>query len=151
MNTVADAMITVARLHDAGTTVGRARSLFADDHLHAVLIVQDGHLVAVVDRADLAGSPPDDAPVAPLGAVDGRVVSKDSRLEEVRQAMLESRRRRLAVIDADGTYRGLLCLKRSGTGFCSDADVLARRDAEQHGEPDTCGTAVRSHTTGHTE
>lgn len=127
MITVADAMITVATLNDAGTTVGRARALFTDDHLHAVLIVDDGRLVAVIDRTDLPAHLPDDAPAAPLGALAGRVVGEGVRLDEVRPMMASSRRRRLAVIGPDGAYRGLLCLKRSGAGFCSDADVLARR------------------------
>jgi hypothetical protein len=34
--------------------------------------------------------------------------------------------RRLAVVDGTGRLVGLLCLKRTLDGFCSDADVRAR-------------------------
>ena len=43
--------------------------------------------------------------------------------------------RRLAVVDDDHRLLGLLCLKRSGSGFCSDDDVISRRRARIH--PDT--------------
>jgi hypothetical protein len=41
--------------------------------------------------------------------------------------MRASGRRRLAVTSDDGTLVGLLCLKASGNGFCSDGDVASRR------------------------
>ena len=45
--------------------------------------------------------------------------------------MREQGTRRLAVVDDDGDLLGLLCLKRTLDGFCSDADVRAR--ALEHG------------------
>jgi hypothetical protein len=47
-------------------------------------------------------------------------------LADVRQAMTATGRRRAAVTSADGRLLGLLCLKVSQTGFCSDQDVRAR-------------------------
>jgi hypothetical protein len=41
--------------------------------------------------------------------------------------MLAAGLRRLAVVDGQGSLLGLLCLKRHLGGFCSDADVAARR------------------------
>ena len=40
--------------------------------------------------------------------------------------MIMTGRRRAAVTGADGRLLGLLCLKVSRTGFCSDQDVRAR-------------------------
>jgi hypothetical protein len=40
--------------------------------------------------------------------------------------MRRAGRRRLAVTSEDGRLLGLLCLKASGRGFCSDEDVAAR-------------------------
>jgi hypothetical protein len=54
------------------------------------------------------------------------VTRPDVDVEEVRLAMLAARHRRLAVVGAEGELLGLLCLKRSGSGFCSDEDVAAR-------------------------
>lgn len=44
------------------------------------------------------------------------------------RAMTTYGRRRRAVIDDRGLLLGLLCLKHTGLGFCSDADVRARAD-----------------------
>lgn len=124
--TVADAMITIATLSDPATTAADLRVMFDDDHIHAALIVADGHLIAVIERPDLESGPRGDALAAKLGTLHGRVLAPDVPLEQARQRMLRAGRRRMAVIDFDGTYRGLLCLKRTGTGFCSDQDVRAR-------------------------
>jgi hypothetical protein len=40
--------------------------------------------------------------------------------------MTATGRRRAAVTSADGRLLGLLCLKASRAGFCSDQDVRAR-------------------------
>ena len=50
----------------------------------------------------------------------------EANLAEVRRAMTETGRRRAAVTSADGRLLGLLCLKASRAGFCSDQDVRAR-------------------------
>lgn len=39
--------------HSLTTAVGPARVLLADDHVHALLVTDDGVLVAVVERDDL--------------------------------------------------------------------------------------------------
>jgi CBS domain-containing protein len=123
--TVDDAMLRSPRTCAAATTVAQARAVFADDHIHAVLVVEDARLLAVVERADLDAAAPT-ALARDAGRLTGRVVAPDVDVEEVRQAMLAARHRRLAVVDAEGGLLGLLCLKRSGTGFCSDSDVAAR-------------------------
>jgi CBS domain-containing protein len=123
--TVVDAMLRSPRTCGPATTVAQARSVLADDHVHAVLVVDDARLLAVVERADLDAAAP--ASLArDAGRLDGRVVGPTFDVEEVRLAMLAARHRRLAVVDSGGELLGLLCLKRSGTGFCSDADVAAR-------------------------
>jgi len=123
--TVVDAMLRSPRTCAAATTVAQARAVFADDHIHAVLVVDEARLLAVVERADLDAAAP--ASLArDAGRLDGRVTGPDVDAEEIRLAMLAARHRRLAVVDAEGELMGLLCLKRSGTGFCSDADVAAR-------------------------
>ncbi|MGW1564687.1 hypothetical protein ACWCQ1_51030 [Streptomyces sp. NPDC002144] len=40
-------------------------------------------------------------------------------------------RRRLAVTDGCGRLLGLLCLKRSGNGYCSDEGIRARADERE--------------------
>jgi len=123
--TVADAMLTIATLSDTSTTVGDIRALFEDDHIHAAVIIADGVLITVIERTDLEAHHRDHDVAADLGTLHGRVAAPDTPLEQARLGMVRAGRRRLAVVEADGTFRGLLCLKRTGTGFCSDQDVRA--------------------------
>ncbi|GAA4889958.1 CBS domain-containing protein [Actinomycetospora straminea] len=120
--TVADAMLAGPKTCPPATTVEQARAVLADDHVHAVLVVDGRQLLAVVERADLEGAP-GAASVVDRGRLDGRTVAPDADVEEVRQAMTG---RRLAVVDGHGALLGLLCRKRHGRGFCSREDVEAR-------------------------
>jgi len=47
--------------------------------------------------------------------------------------MSRTGRRRLAVVDDGGVLVGLLCLKRTGRGFCSDLDVASRAASRRPG------------------
>jgi hypothetical protein len=53
----------------------------------------------------------------------GRTVPAGASLAEVHRAMTIAGRRRAAVTSADGRLLGLLCVKASRAGFCSDQDV----------------------------
>lgn len=131
--TVADAMITEVKLGGSGTTVRELRTLFRDDHVHAAVIVEDGVLLAVVDRADLDATAHDDEAALHLGGRLARTIAPEVDLEQARRRMVTAARRRLAVVTADGRFLGLLCLKRTGRGFCSDLDVRARADELRRG------------------
>jgi CBS domain-containing protein len=127
VRTAAEAMLTTAKRHPLCATVREIRDFFRDDHVHAALIVNSaGYLEAVVERDDIVGCQTLDAPAAPLGRLAGRTVPPEAGLGEMRQAMIAAGRRRAAVTTADGRLLGLLCLKASQAGFCSDQDVRAR-------------------------
>jgi CBS domain-containing protein len=127
LRTAAEVMLTAPARHPLSVTVGEIRDFFRDDHVHAALVVSPaGHLRAVVERGDIAGWHPLDAAAAPLGQLAGRTVPAEASLAEVGRAMTAAGRRRAAVISADGRLLGLLCLKASRAGFCSDQDVRAR-------------------------
>jgi hypothetical protein len=126
VRTVADAMLTAPVRHPLDTTAGEIRDFFDDDHVHAALIVGPaGYLAAVVERDDLAHSRDPDAAVN-LGQLTGRTVLEDASLLAIQRAMSMAGRRRTAVIRDDGKLVGLLCLKASRAGFCSEDDVRAR-------------------------
>lgn len=129
MATVADAHLRTPKVHGPDVSVGAARVFFLDGHVHALLLVDRGVLVAVVEREDLEGVP-DAARARSVGTLAGRVAAPDDDLEATRLAMAARAQRRLAVVDDTGTLLGLLCLKRHGRGFCSAADVAAR-DADR--------------------
>jgi CBS domain-containing protein len=125
--TAAEVMLTIPARHPLSATVGEIREFFRDDHVHAALIVSPaGHLEAIVERDDIAECQALDAAAAPLGRLAGRTVPAEASLAEVRRAMTATGRRRAAVTSVDGRLLGLLCLKASRAGFCSDQDVRAR-------------------------
>jgi CBS domain len=128
---VAEAMITSPQVAGVTTTVGHAAAFFVDDHVHALLIVDQGRLEAVVERADMARGHRPDTPALAVGQLRGRVIGPNSDLELARAGMVARKQRRLAVVDKDYLLLGLLCLKRSARGFCSDAGILSRA-AERH-------------------
>ncbi|MBA8824012.1 CBS domain-containing protein [Saccharopolyspora lacisalsi] len=125
---VAEHMIRAPKLCGPTTTVSDVHDLFHDDHVHAALIAADGALSAVVERSDISSAPPD-LPARLAGRLRGRVVGPGADLDTTWRAMVASGRRRLAVIDDHHVLLGLLCLKRTGKGFCSDSDVQARADS----------------------
>jgi CBS domain-containing protein len=133
VGTIANTMLTTPVRHPLGITVREIRDFFDDDHVHAALIVgPTGYLAAVVERGDIAQSQVAETAAAPLGRLTGRTVLEDTSLSEIRQAMSATGRRRAAVVSEDGRLLGLLCLKASRTGFCSEDDVRARgRDVYQ--------------------
>jgi CBS domain-containing protein len=137
--TVAEAMLTAPVQHPPAATVGEIREFFRDDHVHAALIVgPSGQLQAVVERGDLAGCPAADT-AARLGRLTGRTMPPGASLAEAHRAMAATGQRRAAVTGADGRLLGLLCLKASQAGFCSDQDVCAR--AQDRGRPGAAAEA----------
>src|SRR5690242_10422101 len=116
---VGDAMVKHPIVHDASTTVAQLRAFFRDDHVHMALLVHAGKLVAAVERADLAAYH-DGTPARQVAHPGIRTIGQHAAVAEAAETMTRSGRRRLAVIGDDGTLLGLLCLKASGNGFCSD-------------------------------
>jgi CBS domain-containing protein len=122
-------MLRYPKLCSTDTTVGQARTYLVNDHVHVLLVAHDDHLVAVVERGDLAGAAAADL-VWPLGRLAGRIVAAGADLAAATRVMDERGCRRLAVVDEDGRLAGLLCRKRSRKGFCSD-DGVTQRAAER--------------------
>lgn len=138
---VADAMLTRPKTMTRAATVADARAAFRDGHVHALLVVDGGVLVAVVERPDLDGVP-DPYPAWRAGRIAGRTVAPGADLQRVWHGMRAAGRRRIAVVDEHGVLHGLLCLKRSEQGFCTDAGVAARareRDAGGYGRSGEIG------------
>ncbi|SCX38896.1 CBS domain-containing protein [Klenkia marina] len=129
--TAGEAMVLLPKTCPPSTTAAQARALFADDHVHALLVVDGARLLAVVEREDLLGrTTPDaltpDVPAHELGRLYGRTVPPGAPTDVLVTRLRAEGRRRLAVVDEGGHLLGLLCFKRSGRGFCSDADIAAR-------------------------
>lgn len=122
---VRDVMLTEPKTLPAGASVDDARAVLAGDHVHMVLLTQGATLLGTLTGADLVDVPADE-PALAWSVLSGRTVPPDASAGVVLGLLVRASSRRLAVVDADRTLLGLLCLKRSGTGFCSDTDVAAR-------------------------
>jgi len=128
--TVASAMISSPKMSPATATVAQVCHDFEDEHVHCVLIVKDSVLLAVIERSDVADAGPDE-PALSVGRLRGRTIEAGENLEQARLLMLGQGRRRLAIVDSRKVLMGLLCLTRTGLGFCSDADVRARAEERE--------------------
>src|SRR5689334_15746779 len=71
---VAQAIVTSPKVFGPGLSRSDLDQLFADDHVHAALVIDDGRLVTVIQRTDLEDSLPDADPCS-LGMLTGRVVA----------------------------------------------------------------------------
>jgi CBS-domain-containing membrane protein len=119
-------MITCPTRHSPATLVADLQAYFRDDHVHMALVVSaDGRLVTTVERSDLVLARAS-MPVPFLGTLVDRTVGPMDSLDEAAAYLVLTGRRRLAVVDEAGRLLGLLCLKKDGTGFCSDAGVRER-------------------------
>lgn len=125
MSRVIDAVVRRPKLlaHDA--TVADARHCLAGGKVHAALVVEHGRLLTVLVPGDLLDAHGDDLALR-YGRLAGRTVSPDADLEAVRAQMVASGTRRLAVVGESHELIGLLALKRSTRGFCSDEGIAAR-------------------------
>jgi signal-transduction protein with cAMP-binding, CBS, and nucleotidyltransferase domain len=132
---VSDAMVTVPVTHDRDATIGEVRRLLSDEHVHIALVVDGRRLLTAIERTELNHELRDDRPARGIGFLDGRTVPPDAPLREVMESMRGVERRRLAVTSEDGELLGLLCLKATGLGFCSDADVESRKRERENTNP----------------
>ena len=124
---VDEVMVSCPKTLPSTATVARARHVLADEHVHMALLLDGIRLVGTLTRPDIAESRVSDQGIAlSIAVLDGRIVNPHDTAECALNAMIQRGFRRLAVVTETGELVGLLCLKRSRTGFCSDADVAAR-------------------------
>lgn len=124
---VADVMVRRPKKVCPDSPLAAIRALLQDDHVHMVLVVAPGgRLVTTIERSDLCTGLSGSTTARELGTLTDRTVAPWDSLHAANVALARGRRRRLAVIDDVGTLVGLLCLKRSGAGYCSDDGIRAR-------------------------
>ncbi len=123
--TVREVMLRRPKTLPAHASITQARAALSNDHVHMVLLTEGRRLVGTLTRTDL---PPTGtlAPAMPWSILAGRTVSPDTPTAVVHGLLIDHGIRRVAVVTADGSLLGLVCLKQRRVGFCSDADVEAR-------------------------
>ncbi|MFD9827605.1 CBS domain-containing protein [Tsukamurella tyrosinosolvens] len=135
VGTVDDVMLRRPTVHPADITVRAARAAFAaSPKLRLLLLVRDGRLIGTLDRDDVSAPDAEDHGSAlALASLDGRTVAPDVPAGKVRTDMVASGIRRLAVVDDHRRLLGLLCLKASTSGFCTDDGVDTMRRCRNPG------------------
>lgn len=122
-------MISHPKTLATDATLADVRAALSDEHVHMVLLT-DGHtLRGTLIRTDLPETPSAEDPALAYADLPGRTVAPDAPADRARELMVRSGTRRLAVVDSERTLLGLVCIKRSWSGFCSDADVASRAAA----------------------
>jgi hypothetical protein len=126
---VMDAMVTIPKTHDSSTSVVQIRRFFEDDHVHLALIIGAGDkLLTTLERTDIPSNVSGSSPACQFGTLVGRTIPAHLPLDIATAVLRSGRLRRLAVIDDQGCLSGLLCLKRSGDGYCTDDGVQSRAE-----------------------
>ncbi|HET8632548.1 MAG TPA: hypothetical protein VFL88_00260 [Gemmatimonadales bacterium] len=94
--------------------------------MRLALILDGERLVTAVEREEVRPELADDLPARGFGRLAGRVVRDDAALDDVCTLLNAGGSRRLAVVDEWSHLVGLLSLKRTGSGYCSDREIESR-------------------------
>ena len=112
--TVGEVVVRMPKTLPASVSVGVARAALEDDHVHMLLLTDDGRLLGTLVRSDLAAAGDDAAPALGRAVMVGRTIAADVPAQDARQLLVGSGRRRLAVVDHDGRLLGLQKRARLG-------------------------------------
>ena len=120
--TVRDVMLSRPKtLEAAQASVGDVRALLENPHVRTALLVDGTRYAGAIERGEIPLDVPDDAPARPFASRDAARIEPDASISDALERLEASGGRRLVVVGADGeTLHGLLCLKRSRQGFCTD-------------------------------
>lgn len=130
--TVAGHVIRNPRTTPLSATVLDVWELFANRRVHMALLTSGDHLLGCVTRGDLVGAPMA-APAIMFASTRGRTISSALPIGIAWDLLETEGIRRIAAVDDDHCLVGLLCLKQSRAGFCSDIDIESRAAERQTG------------------
>ena len=117
--TVADVMISRPKTLPATATVADARRLFENQSVRTALVADSGRYAGELTRADIEGLE-DTAPISAAASTPAGTAAADDTVVAALERMEAAGTDRLAVVDPDGTLRGLVCLSRSHGQLCTD-------------------------------
>jgi CBS domain-containing protein len=117
--TVADVMLASPKTLPPDASVADAREALADEHVHMLLFADGGSfrgaVTAIPEAADPGARALDHADAGP------ETIAPTASAEIAYERALRTPSRRVVVLGDGGELLGLLCLKRSLTGFCDGA------------------------------
>lgn len=117
--TVGEVMISKPKTLPVTATVADARRMFESPSVRTALVVDGGRYAGELTREDVDGLD-DAAAVAALASTATGTAAQDDTVAAALERMDVAGTDRLAVVDPDGTLRGLVCLSRSRGQLCTD-------------------------------
>lgn len=117
--TVGDVMISRPKTLPVDASVADARRMFENPSVRTALVVDAGRYAGELTRADVDGQD-DAAEVSALASTATGTAAHDDTVVAALERMDAAGTDRLAVVDPDGTLRGLVCLSRSHGQLCTD-------------------------------
>lgn len=117
--TVEEVMISRPKTLPLTASVADARRVFENPSVRTALLVDGRRYAGELTREDLAGQD-DAAPLAALASTAAGTVPQTATVAAALERMDAAGTDRLAVVEPDGTLRGLVCLSRSQGHLCTD-------------------------------
>jgi CBS domain-containing protein len=119
VRTVGEVMIRRPKTLPVGATVADARRLFENPGVRTALLVDGERYAGELTRDHIAGAP-GDAAVGAHADTAATTVAESDPVAAALARMDAAGTDRLAVVDDQGTLRGLVCLSRSAGELCTD-------------------------------
>ena len=124
---MADLMLREPKTLQARASVAEVRALLDSPRVRMVLLADGrrfrGAITKLPDEAD------PNAAALPFAEPKPETLSPSDSAETAFTRAAQNPHRRIIVLDEDETLLGLLCLNRSGTGFCGASSPGKRPDA----------------------
>jgi tRNA-Thr(GGU) m(6)t(6)A37 methyltransferase TsaA len=115
---VRDVMCLDPRTVPHHATIGEVRQLFDNPRIRVALLVQHGTCIGVIGRGNIEATARDEDAAGSIARTP-ETIPAEASLAQAHRALVGHATGRLVVVDEHGKLQGLLCLKHSGTGFCS--------------------------------
>ena len=124
---VADVMVRRPKTMPADASVADLRAQFENPRVRTALLADDGRFAGAIGPDELPAGAADAEPARDYATTDLPTVAPDARMSDA-LALMEARgEHRLIVLDGDGeTLVGLLCMDKTGAGFCLDKPAGAQ-------------------------
>jgi predicted transcriptional regulator len=118
---VRDVMVRRPKTLPVDSTVADLRAHFENPRVRTALLADDGRFAGAIAPEELPPEAPGHAPARDHARADLPAVGPEATMGEALELLDRRGDNRLIVLGDDGeTLVGLLCLDRTGTGFCVD-------------------------------
>jgi CBS domain-containing protein len=125
---VRDVMVRRPKTLPVGASVAELREHFTNPRVQTALLADGGRFAGAIAPSELPDDAPATDPALRYTRVDVPTLGPDATMADA-LALMDSRGdHRLVVLDGDGdgaTLVGLLCLDRTGAGFCTEVPAQA--------------------------